>query len=76
MSGPRDGLVGTARIAVVVGNPKPLSRTQEAALTLADRLGGADLVVDLADVAGELFDPSSSRVSGNGPCGAAWFSGA
>lgn len=52
------------RVAVVVGNPKPLSRTHEAALTLADRLGGADLVVDLADVAGELFDPSSTRVAG------------
>lgn len=52
------------RIAVVVGNPKPLSRTHAAAVLLADRLGGADLVVDLADVAGELFDPSSSRVAG------------
>lgn len=55
---------GRARVAVVVGNPKPLSRTHAAALLLADRLGGADLVVDLADVAPELFDPSSSRVSG------------
>lgn len=51
------------RVAVVVGNPKPVSRTYEAALTLADRLGGADLVVDLADHAGELFDWSSKTVT-------------
>ncbi|MDN8907588.1 hypothetical protein Q0O77_14855, partial [Staphylococcus aureus] len=57
-------VVSAPRIAVVVGNPKPRSRTHEAALSLADRLGGADLVVDLADVAGELFDWSSSLVSG------------
>ncbi len=51
-----------ARVAVVVGNPKPRSRTYEAALTLADRLGGADLVVDLADHASELFDWGSESV--------------
>jgi FMN reductase len=54
--------VNDIRVAVVVGNPKPVSRTYEAALTLADRLGGADLVVDLADHAGELFDWSSPAV--------------
>jgi FMN reductase len=52
----------SARVAVVVGNPKPRSRTYESALTLADRLGGADLVVDLADHASELFDWSSETV--------------
>ena len=52
-----------ARIAVVVGNPKPRSRTYESALTLADRLGGADLVVDLADHASELFDRDSTTVT-------------
>ena len=52
----------TARVAVVVGNPKARSRTYEAALSLADRLGGADLVVDLADHAGELFDWGSETV--------------
>ena len=57
MSGP------VARVAVVVGNPKPRSRTHEAALTLADRLGGADLVVDLADHTSELFDASSPTVT-------------
>jgi FMN reductase len=47
----------------VVGNPKPRSRTYESALTLADRLGGADLVVDLADHASELFDWGAPRVT-------------
>ncbi|HSU01224.1 MAG TPA: NAD(P)H-dependent oxidoreductase [Nocardioides sp.] len=52
----------SARVAVVVGNPKARSRTYESALTLAERLGGADLVVDLADHAGELFDWTSTTV--------------
>ena len=52
----------SARVAVVVGNPKPVSRTYEAALTLAERLGGADLVIDLADHTGELFDWGSSTI--------------
>ena len=69
MNGVASGVAGAdtrggPRVAVVVGNPKPLSRTHDAALTLADRLGGPDLVVDLADVAGELFDWSSARVTG------------
>lgn len=51
-----------ARVAFVVGNPKPRSRTYESALTLADRLGGADLVVDLADHASELVDWGSQTV--------------
>ncbi len=55
--------MNNARVAVVVGNPKPVSRTYEAALTLAERLGGADLVVDLAEHTGELFDWSSSTIS-------------
>ena len=50
------------RVAVVVGNPKPRSRTHEAALSVAERLGGADVVVDLADHASELFDWSSETV--------------
>ena len=53
----------SARVAVVVGNPKPVSRTFEAALTLAERLGGADLVIDLADHTAELFDWSSSSIN-------------
>ena len=50
------------RLGVVVGNPRPQSRTLEAALALAERLGGADTVVDLAEVAAELFDLGSTRV--------------
>ena len=53
----------SARVAVVVGNPTPRSRTYESALVLADRLGGADLVVDLADHASELFDLASPTVT-------------
>jgi FMN reductase len=53
---------GSARVAVVVGNPKPRSRTYDSALALADRLGGADLVVDLADDTDELFDGASPTV--------------
>jgi FMN reductase len=54
--------VVSARVAVVVGNPRPRSRTYDSALVLADRLGGADLVVDLADHASELFDWGSETV--------------
>ena len=56
-------------VAVVVGNPKADSRTLRVALAVADslsvRLGcNSDrLVVDLAEVATELFDPESSRVN-------------
>ena len=57
------GRLVSARVAVVVGNPKPRSRTYESALVLADRLGGADLVVDLADHASELFDWGRRRVT-------------
>ena len=50
--------------AVVVGNPKPASRTLEAALHVARELGGAEpeLVVDLATVGADLLDWSSERV--------------
>jgi FMN reductase len=57
------------RIAVVVGNPKINSRTLRVALTVADALSARlnitsdRLVVDLADVASELFDPGSERVN-------------
>jgi FMN reductase len=56
-------------VAVVVGNPKSESRTLRVAVTvadiLADRLADSSdrLVVDLADIAGELFDPGSERVN-------------
>jgi FMN reductase len=56
------------KVAVVVGNPKAASRTLRVALAVADQLAkrvgdSADrLVVDLADVASELFDPESKKV--------------
>lgn len=57
------------RIAVVVGNPKPRSRTYGVAIAVADAIdhatgGTADrVVVDLADHAGELFDPGAVAVN-------------
>lgn len=46
------------RVAVVVGNPKPQSRTLQAATYLARELTGrdADRVVDLADLGPRLLD--------------------
>lgn len=54
-----------ARTAVVVGNPKPASRTLEAASYVARSLAGAepDLVVDLATVGPGLLDFSDAEVS-------------
>jgi FMN reductase len=57
------------RTAVVVGNPKAESRTLRVALAVADvvegRLGGTSdrLVLDLAGVAAELFDPEAQQVN-------------
>ncbi|MFF5083170.1 NADPH-dependent FMN reductase [Actinoplanes sp. NPDC000266] len=64
------------KITVLVGNPKPLSRTRSAAEAVADLFGaesGEDrLVVDLADYAGRLFtwpepeiDELTARVAGS-----------
>ena len=46
------------RVAVVVGNPKPRSRTHAAALLVAERLTGtpADVVVDVADLGPGVLD--------------------
>lgn len=61
------------RIAVVVGNPKPASRTLAVATAVADALTDAlradqdRLVVDLAEHAAGLFDwsaPELSRITG------------
>jgi FMN reductase len=60
---------GQNRIAVVVGNPKPASRTLGAAVTVADALADAigappdHLVVDLAEHAASLFDWSAPVLS-------------
>jgi FMN reductase len=56
------------RIAVVVGNPKPGSRTLGVARAVADELGKAvgapadHLVIDLAEHAGSLFDREAERL--------------
>ena len=51
-------------VAVVVGNPKPRSRTYEAAHLVAEKLTGRqpDLSVDLADLGGALLDWSDASV--------------
>jgi FMN reductase len=48
----------TARVAVVVGNPKPASRTLAAATYVASQLAGAapDLTVDLATLGPAILD--------------------
>lgn len=55
-----------AQVAVVVGNPKPRSRTLFAAHYLAQALAGAeaDLVVDLAEVGPALLDSDDAHVAG------------
>lgn len=59
-----------ASVAVVVGNPRPGSRTLRVALAAADALSGPPgdgaerLVVDLAEVAPSMFDPESTAVKG------------
>jgi FMN reductase len=52
-------------VSVVVGNPKPRSRTYQAANLVAERLSGAapDLAVDLVELGPALLDWSSSRVA-------------
>ena len=49
---------------VIVGNPKPKSRTYATAVELAQRLTGEppDLVIDLADYGPALFDWSDQQV--------------
>jgi FMN reductase len=55
----------TQTTAVVVGNPKPRSRTLAAATYLAKELTGSDpgLSVDLAEVGVDLLDWTSERVA-------------
>ncbi|MFC6152746.1 NADPH-dependent FMN reductase [Nocardioides yefusunii] len=61
--------MSTPRVAVVVGNPKPRSRTLEAAQLLADAIradrrdDGPALVVDLADWGARLHDWSDTGVA-------------
>jgi FMN reductase len=52
------------RVAVVVGNPKPASRTLEGATYLARELAGEpDLVVDLATLGAALLDWGDPQVT-------------
>src|SRR5580698_3793763 len=52
-------------VAVVVGNPKPRSRTFQAAHLVAERLAGrpADLSIDLTDLGPALLDWSDQGVA-------------
>jgi FMN reductase len=52
-------------VAVVVGNPKPASRTHDAAVHVAREIAGRDpdLVVDLAELGVRLLDWSDHEVS-------------
>ncbi|RSM72816.1 NADPH-dependent oxidoreductase [Kibdelosporangium aridum] len=50
-------------VGVLVGNPKPTSRTLQAALAIRAALGGTEgPVIDLGEFATELFDYTSVRV--------------
>lgn len=53
------------RAAVVVGNPRPRSRTLAAAEHVARELGRGepDLVVDLATLGSPLLDPASAEIA-------------
>jgi FMN reductase len=55
----------TVTVTVLVGNPKPRSRTYQAAHLVAERLAGqpADLSIDLADVGAALLDWSDPGVA-------------
>jgi FMN reductase len=54
----------SARVAVVVGNPKPASRTLAAATYLARELAGEpDLVVDLAALGPAVLDWADTKVT-------------
>jgi FMN reductase len=52
-------------VTVLVGNPKPRSRTYEAAHIVAERLAGrkADLSIDLTDLGPALLDWSDAAVA-------------
>jgi FMN reductase len=55
----------TVSVAVVVGNPKPRSRTYQAAHIVAERLAGrpADLSIDLTELGPALLDWSDQGVA-------------
>ncbi|CUR60797.1 NADPH-dependent FMN reductase [metagenome] len=52
------------RVSVVVGNPKPRSRTLQAAILVAERLSGRpDVTIDLAELGAGLLDPADATTS-------------
>ena len=53
------------RVAVVVGNPKPKSRTHDAGVLVAQKLTGAepDVVIDLVDLGAGLLEFGNQAVS-------------
>lgn len=62
--------MASSSIAVICGNPRPQSRTLGAALALGKAIrariapdGAEPLVLDLAEMSGELLDPASERAS-------------
>ncbi|MCW2795548.1 NAD(P)H-dependent oxidoreductase [Nocardioides sp.] len=59
-------MTAALRVAVVVGNPKPQSRTLAAAVLVARELSGAepDLVVDLATLGASLLDWQDPHIAG------------
>jgi FMN reductase len=52
-------------VTIVVGNPKPTSRTRHAAELVAERLTGKtpNEVIELAELGAELFDRNSAAVA-------------
>jgi FMN reductase len=52
-------------VVVLVGNPRPRSRTHDAAQVVAEALTGrpADRTVELAELGPALFDPQDARVA-------------
>jgi FMN reductase len=52
-------------VSVVVGNPKPRSRTYQAAVSVAERLAGRppDVKVDLVDLGAGLLEPQNAEVA-------------
>jgi FMN reductase len=52
-------------VSVVVGNPKPRSRTYQAAVSVAEKLTGRppDVTVDLVDLGAALLEPQNKEVA-------------
>jgi FMN reductase len=58
-------MTSSNRVGVIVGNPKPRSRTYEAALLVAEQVTGEapGLVIDLADLGPALLDWKDEHVA-------------